>query len=231
MFSDSTIINFQLSFASLYVDDGHAMTRRITSVDIARHAGVSRTTVSFVLNQLPGVRPATRDRVLKAAQQLGYVPNSAARMLVSGRSNTLGLVISRLDLLQVDAFIPRLLYGIERVCNRSGYKLLVDAVDENSDTNAYLDLAQGKRIDGLIVLNPRADDRGLAQLIEKGFPLVIVGSIGHPKENAVSTDFFAGGRLATEHLISLGHRQIAHISFAALSYVDEKARFMGYREH
>jgi LacI family transcriptional regulator len=206
------------------------MTRRITSIDIARHAGVSRTTVSFVLNHAPGVRQATRDRVLRAAAKLGYVPNSAARMLVSGRSNTLGLLISRLDLLQVDAFIPRLLYGIERICNDFGYKLLVDAVDEDSNTNAYLDLAHGKRIDGLIVLNPRADDRGLVQLIEKGFPLVIVGSIGHPKENSVSTDFLRGGRLATDHLVSLGHRRIAHISFAPLSYVDERARYWGYRE-
>lgn len=206
------------------------MTRRITSIDIARHAGVSRTTVSFVLNQVPGVRPATRERVLSAARKLGYVPNSAARMLVSGRNHTLGLVISRLDLLQVDGFIPRLLYGIERVCNRAGYKLLVDAVDDGSDTNAYLDLAHGKRIDGLIVLNPRADDRGLVQLVDKGFPLVIVGSIGHPKENSVSTDFLTGGRLATDHLVSLGHRRIAHISFASLSYVDERARYWGYRE-
>jgi DNA-binding LacI/PurR family transcriptional regulator len=206
------------------------MTRRITSVDIARHAGVSRTTVSFVLNQVPGVLPATRDKVLKAAQKLGYVPNSAARMLVSGRNNTLGLVISRPDLLLVDAFIPRLLYGIERVCNDCGYKLLVDAVDEASNTNPYLDLAHGKRIDGLIVLNPRTDDRGLIQLIDKGFPLVIIGSTGHPKENSITVDLLPAGRAATNHLLALGHRRIAHISFAPLSYLGARARYRGYRE-
>jgi len=70
------------------------MTPRVTSTDIARHAGVSRTTVSFVLNQIAGVSSKTRDRVLMTARKLGYVPNSAARMLVSGRSHTLGLVIS-----------------------------------------------------------------------------------------------------------------------------------------
>ena len=208
----------------------HQMTRRVTSIDIARHAGVSRTTVSFVLNQVPGVRQKTRDRVLRSAQKLGYVPNSAARMLVSGRSSTLGLVISSPDLLQVDAFIPRLLYGIERVCNSTGYKLLIEAVEDATNPNAYLDLAHGKRIDGLIVHNPRADDRGLVQLIEKGFPVVIIGSVGHPKENSVGTDLLTGGRVATNHLVSLGHRRIAHISFAPLSYLAAEARFRGYRE-
>jgi LacI family transcriptional regulator len=151
-------------------------------------------------------------------------------MLVSGRSHTLGLVISRPELLLVDAFIPRLLYGIERVCNSSGYKLLVEAVEEAPNPNAYLSLAQGKRIDALMVLNPQVNDRGLVQLIEKRFPVIIFGSIGHPKENSVSTDDLGAGRLATNHLISLGHRRIAHISFAPLSYLAAKSRFEGYRQ-
>jgi DNA-binding LacI/PurR family transcriptional regulator len=206
------------------------MTPRITSTDIARHAGVSRTTVSFVLNQIAGVNPKTRDRVLMTARKLGYVPNSAARMLVSGRSHTLGLVISRPDLLLVDAFIPRLIYGIGRICNSSGYKLLVEAVEDRSDPSAYLDLARSKRIDALMVLNPQATDKGLVKLIEMRFPVIIFGSIRHPKENSVNTDDIGAGREATAHLISLGHRHIAHISYAPLSYLAADARFQGYRQ-
>jgi Bacterial regulatory proteins, lacI family len=82
------------------------MMRRVTSNDIARAAGVSRTTVSFVLNEKRGtnIRAETKARVLEAAKALGYVPNSAARMLVSGRSRTLGLVLAHGDLMSVDAF-------------------------------------------------------------------------------------------------------------------------------
>ncbi len=82
--------------------------RRVTTHDIAREAGVSRTTVSHVLNDQPGINlsPKTKERVLATARKLGYVPNSAAQMLVTGRSRCIGLVFSRPDLLAVDAFVP-----------------------------------------------------------------------------------------------------------------------------
>jgi DNA-binding LacI/PurR family transcriptional regulator len=223
--STQTWLSFDTRYSILL-----SMTPRVTSTDIARHAGVSRTTVSFVLNQIAGVSSKTRDRVLMTARKLGYVPNSAARMLVSGRSHTLGLVISRADLLLVDAFIPRLIYGIGRVCNSSGYKLLVEAVEDRSDPSAYLDLARSKRIDALMVLNPQVTDKGLVKLIEMRFPVIIFGSIRHPKENSVNTDDLGAGREATAHLISLGHRHIAHISYASLSYLAADARFQGYHK-
>src|ERR1700732_3737917 len=110
------------------------MTRRITSCDIARAAGVSQTTVSFVLNNTEGtsIRAKTKARVLSAAEALGYVPNSAARTLVSGRTRTLGLVLARAELIKMHAFAPSLMFGISRVCNSHGYKLLVDAVEPGS---------------------------------------------------------------------------------------------------
>src|ERR1700757_169072 len=98
------------------------MMRRVTTHDIAREAGVSRTTVSHVLNNHPGIalRPETRERVLTTARELGYVPNSAAQMLVTGRSNTVGLILSRPDLISVDAFVPAMLYGLNEVCRAQG---------------------------------------------------------------------------------------------------------------
>ena len=100
------------------------MTQRITSSDIARAAGVSQTTVSFVLNKTAGtsISAKTKALVLSAAEVLGYVPNSAARALGSGRTRTLGLVLARGDLMSLDAFAPPLMFGISRVCNQHGYK-------------------------------------------------------------------------------------------------------------
>src|ERR1700758_4928722 len=122
------------------------MTHRPTSQDIARAAGVSRTTVSLVLNgkENTGISVQTQARVLETAARLGYVPNSAARMLVSGRTRTLGLVLARGDLMSFDAFAPPLMFGISRVCNLHGYKLLIEAVEPSSKRDAYFHLTRSK---------------------------------------------------------------------------------------
>lgn len=98
--------------------------RRVTSQEVAKRAGVSRTTVSFVLNDVPGsnISAETRRRVLRAAEELGYVPNAAARSLVSGQTLTIGLIISHAEHLQVDAFIPQLLYSISYTSHQHGYR-------------------------------------------------------------------------------------------------------------
>src|SRR6202047_4306352 len=111
------------------------MTQRVTTNDIAREAGVSRTTVSHVLNNHPGIvlSPKTRKRVLATARKLGYVPNSAAQMLVTGRSRTVGLILSRPDLISVDAFVPSMIYGLNEVFRGRGYRLLMDSIYDPSD--------------------------------------------------------------------------------------------------
>jgi DNA-binding LacI/PurR family transcriptional regulator len=207
------------------------MMRRVTSNDIAQAAGVSRTTVSFVLNEKKGtnIRAETKARVLEAAKALGYVPNSAARMLVSGRSRTLGLVLAHGDLMSVDAFAPPLMFGIGRVCNSRGYKLLVEAVEAGSRRNAYLDLAKSKSIDALIVLNSNSEDDGLVRLIESQFPVVLFGSIGHPNENSIRPNTGRAVERVTRHLIDLGHHRIAHIAYAPLHYIGARERLRAFR--
>ena len=182
------------------------MKRRVTTHDIAREAGVSRTTVSHVLNKQPDValNPKTRERVLATARKLGYVPNSAAQMLVTGRSRTVGLVLSRPDLISVDAFVPSMIYGLNEVCRVRGYRLLMDSIHDPSDPDSYLELAKSKRIDGLIVINPRKNDAALRKVIESKFPLVVFGSSGHPQENSIGTKDGQASCGATHHLISLG---------------------------
>jgi len=208
------------------------MTQRVTTYDIAREAGVSRTTVSHILNNHPGITisPKTRERVLATARRLGYVPNSAAQMLVTGRSQTIGLILSRPDLVAIDAFVPTAIFGLNEACRAHGYRLLIEAIRDPESEDSYLDLAKSKRIDGLIVINPRRGDRGLRKAIESKFPVLIFGSSGHPHENAIGTEDAQASCLAAEHLLSLGHRRIAHISYAPLVYLPANRRFEGYRK-
>ena len=115
------------------------MARLITTHDIAREAGVSRTTVSYVLSDRPGisVSPKTRKRVLATARRLRYVPNSAAEMLVTGRSRSIGLVLSRPELISEDGFIPIMAYGLNEVCKERGYRLLMEAVHDPPGVDDY----------------------------------------------------------------------------------------------
>jgi DNA-binding LacI/PurR family transcriptional regulator len=207
------------------------MKGRVNSHDIAREAGVARSTVSLGLTNNPKIQipEATRNRILAAARKLGYVPNSAAQMLVSGRSRTVGLILSRPDLMAVDAFVPRMVFGINEGCRARGYRLLMETVEDPSNGEAYLELAKSKRIDGLIIINPRKGDGGLVKLIESKFPVLVFGSSGHPQENAVSTQDGEASCRATEHLVALGHERIAHISYAPLVYLPARKRMEGYR--
>lgn len=202
-----------------------------TSSDIAKAAGVSRTTVSLVLNakEATGISEQTRARVLATAASLGYVPNSAARMLVSGRSRTLGLILAHGDLMTFDAYAPPLMFGINRVCNSRGYKLLVDAVEGRRRRNGYLDLARSKSIDALIVLNCSEEDQDLRNLIDSGFPVILLGSIGHPHENAVLSGAEKASEHATRHLVNLGHRRVAHITYAPANYLGALDRCRAYQ--
>ncbi len=204
--------------------------QKVTSFDVAKRAGVSRATVSMVLNQSTAVTISdeTRARVLKAALELRYTPNSAARMLVRGSTDTIGLMVSDPDILKVDGFVPQLLYGISRAVQRQRYRVLLEAVHATEDPNAYLELVQGRRIDGLIVLNPQTDASQLYALIDSHFPLVLLGSLRHPQEYSVNFSTRAAIQQAIAHLVALGHRRIAHITFSPAGSVATDARLGAY---
>jgi DNA-binding LacI/PurR family transcriptional regulator len=207
------------------------MIRRITTFDIAREAGVSRTTVSHILNEQPGVHLSakTKARVLATARRLGYVPNSAAQMLVTGRSQSIGLVFPRGDLLTIDAFIPMMIRGLNEVCRARGYRLVMEVLREPGDDQAYLKLANSKRVDSLIIINPRRGDRALEIVLKTKFPVLVAGTSEGSGKNTIAIQEGAASRRATNHLISLGHRRIAHISHASLDYVSALRRLQGYR--
>lgn len=193
------------------------MTRtRVTSHDVARAAGVSRTTVSIVLNRSNSVviGEDTRRRVEAVAADLGYRPNSAARMLKSGVTETVGLVVTESRSLSVDGYIPLLFNGVGSVLRRKGYHLLLETLSRKPGKNPYTDLVESRRIDGLLLLSPRRDDAALVELIEADYPIVLLGSIGHAKEVSVDTPSTDGLRAAVDHVVGLGHRRVGTVSFS-----------------
>jgi LacI family transcriptional regulator len=204
---------------------------RVTSGQVAERAGVSRTAVSFVLNGLDTnkVSDATRRRVLAVAAELGYVPNAAARALVSGKTATIGLVVSQADHIRVDAFVPQTLHSLARICSAFGYRLLVETSDPGQPTYEYDQLVDAKQIDGLVVLNPDPTDVRLRRLIDDGYPLVMIGGHPHPSASAVWVDSVAAMDTATTHLIDHGHDQIAFIHYRHIPQYSIGGRFGGYR--
>ena len=207
--------------------------KRPTSFEVAKLAGVSRTTVSFVLNKdsKMSVSAATRQRVLEAARELGYVPDVAGRNLASGRTHTLGLFICHAEHLRVDAFIPQALHGIHQASQEHGFRVIVEAVEDPGRPDAYTDLVRAKQVDGLVVLNPRKDDEQLQALILEDYPLVILGASELAQAFTISTDDNSiAARQATAHLTALGHTRIAHITYGGLEYQGVDERFQGYRQ-
>src|SRR5574337_107777 len=135
-------------------------SKRVTSVDVAKKAGVSRTTVSFVLNNVPGVSISlpTRQRVLDAAKSLNYHPAVAGRKLASGKSNTLGLVLRQNpEPVFADAFLLQVVLGVEAAAAQQGFHVLLKPV-EPDDHHGYTRLIHENYVDGILVSGPREDD-------------------------------------------------------------------------
>jgi LacI family transcriptional regulator len=176
-----------------------------TISEVARQAGVGVATVSRVLNGSPAVREETRRRVLDAIEDLGYAPNPAARALSTGRTQSIGVVapfFTRPSVMQR-------LRGVSHVLAGAGYQLvLFDVERPGQDWESFRTLPGG--LDGLISISLCPPEADLGRFEAAGMPVVLVD---HPDQRlpAVFTDDVAGGRLATEHLLALGHRRIAFL--------------------
>ena len=191
---------------------------------------MSRTTVSFVLNgREAGIPNETRERVLRVAAELGYVPSAAARSLASGQTRTLGMVVCHARHLLTDAFLPQAVYGLTQIAKHRGYRVLVEPLEDVSSPHAYRALVQAKQIDGLLVLNPRADDRQLPELIADGYPVVTIGQPPGGHGAHLDVDNVTAARRATQHLLGLGHRSIAHIGYGSPRFTTVAERLSGYR--
>ncbi|MEO1289856.1 MAG: LacI family DNA-binding transcriptional regulator, partial [Chloroflexota bacterium] len=193
--------------------------KRVTSKMVAKQAGVSQTTVSFVLNKVEGqnISPETTERVIQAARDLGYVPDATARMLARGVSDNVALVLTRPhEAVLSDEFVSYIMTGIAKVLRKEPYRILVEFIDEDMQGQTYFNLAQGKEAVGLIVIpyNPSARDiETMKTLSEEGFPITTLGKL-HDTINSVSTADEQGIQDALVHLYDLGHRSIGVISYA-----------------
>ena len=179
--------------------------RSITTHDVAREAGVSQATVSLVLGGNPRARvaAATRERVLKAAELLGYRPNMAARSLVRGRSYALGVVVPDLS----NPFYLDVVTGVQRVAAEAGYAVLPGDTRETTPAR-HLEALRARQVDGVVI-----DSLGAATLPESALDGLKVVVVDEPSERwpGVASDALAAGRAAAEHLLSLGHRRLAFI--------------------
>ncbi len=181
--------------------------------DVAREAGVSKSAVSFALNDRPGVAPETRRRILEVADRLGWTPSPRARALAVSRALAVGLVVARPpEIFRADAFFPAFISGLETVLSEHGHALLL-MVAEHDDDQTYRTLAREGRVDGVLVTDLRVNDPRPALLAELGLPSVVVappqpdGSV-----DTIGVDDAPGIRAVVEHLLGLGHTRIAHVS-------------------
>ena len=207
--------------------------KRVTSQDVADLAGVSRTTVSLVLNDVEGIHisPETRQKVRNAAEQLGYIPNATAQALATQRARAIGLVMTRSPHhIASDTFLPQILGGLLEVVKQNKLRLLIESVEAEHQDRVYLELARAKHIDGMILLTPRIDDTGLKRLEEVEVPSVLMGKLDDSNLYSVDVDNRLAARQATQYLIELGHTKIACISNARPSYTAAPDRVLGYKD-
>lgn len=188
--------------------------RKPTIEDVARLANVSNGAVSFALNGKPGVSERTRARILAAAEELGWSANSTARALSSSRAFAVGLVVAREpELLGSDPFFAPFIAGVESVLAPRGQALVLQVVREGDDeVRSYRRLAAAARVDGVFLTDLHVGDTRPALLGELGLAGVAVGRPrGECPLASVALDDRAGIAAAVRHLVSLGHRRIAHV--------------------
>jgi DNA-binding LacI/PurR family transcriptional regulator len=199
---------------------------RVVMSDVGRLAGVSHQTVSRVINGRPHVRPETRRRVVEAMQQLGYQPNSLARALATGRSNTLGVVSFDTTLYGPAST----LHGIERAARQAGYFIIFASLNV-LDRASVIDAVEGlvrRGVDGVLAIAPHQDAVDALLHVPSELPLVAVEAGHEAPVPTVAVDQFAGGVIATRHLLDLGHETVWHIA-GPEAFTEGQQRLGGWR--
>jgi len=205
----------------------------VTIYDVAKKAGVGIGTVSRVLNHSPYVRQSTRERVEAAMHDLNYHPNSIAQRMAFGKTLTIGVIT---PFFTRPAFVERL-RGIEASVAESAYDLIVFNVETPAKRDAYFrSVPLSQRVDGLIVISLPPTDADVKRFRQADIPTVLVDT-SHPELSQIVVDDVAGGRMATQHLIQLGHRRIAYLSdplndplISPFRFTSSLYRYQGYRQ-
>ena len=193
--------------------------------DVAERAGVSHQTVSRVINDHPNVSKGTRERVEAAIAELGYRRNTAARSLVTRRSQTIGVLASELA-----QYGPaNTLLGVEQAAKDAGYFVSIAALRAVS-REAILDAVRhflDQSVDGIVVIVPHSETLLALAEVNPGVPVVAVGSLGGASVGGAMVDQRRGAELAVRHLIEQGHRRIGHVA-GPQDWIDGVARAEGW---
>lgn len=204
---------------------------RVTMKDIARETGTSVPTVSLILSGKPfRVSEETRQKVLKAAEDMHYVRNRAASDLRMGVNNTIGLIVPDIS----NDFYSTFAKGVERECRERGWGVILNNSDNQpTREREYIELMYGKNVEGIILASAAGDESqetdNMNVLSKRGIPYVMLDFSGEGNADVVTGDHLAGGRTATEYLIRLGHKRIACIT--GPQYLEgSRSRLEGYRQ-
>ena len=181
-----------------------------TIYEVARAAGVSTATVSRALNGSAQVADRTKHRITEAIAALGYQPNHVARSLVLKATHTIAVMLPDIT----NPFFPALVKGVQLAADEEGYAvLLAHTGGDTAKEEAYFQVLRGQQVDGVLLVGLVSAPESLKGLVGRGLPVVMLDRpVDLPGSATVRVDHKAGGRIATEHLLELGHRRIAHIA-------------------
>jgi LacI family transcriptional regulator len=208
------------------MQDDEKKTTTPTIIDVARESGVSYSTVSRALNGYEFVKPSTREKVLEAAQKLGYVPNQQARSLAGGRSNLIGILVPTLD----NSYIGEVIRGIDEELAKSNYNLILYTTHRHSGKEStYVATIMNGAADGVLLIAPLISTAYLDALHQQHFPYVLIDqSDTSEKSPIINATNWQGAYDATQYLIELGHRRIGFIT-GLMELAGATARLEAYR--
>ena len=178
----------------------------VTMADVAERAGVSRALVSIVFRDVPGASPATRERVMQAAEELSYRPDQRARLLGSNRSRTVGVTFGLHQ-----EFHAEIVEGLYRAVEGTGYDLVLGAVAPSRTERRAVQSLLDFRCEALVLIGTTLPRAALEELAERAPVVVMARALRSRTIDVVRSDDVAGARLAVEHLIDLGHLDIVHV--------------------
>ncbi|WNM33605.1 LacI family DNA-binding transcriptional regulator [Streptomyces sp. Li-HN-5-11] len=202
-----------------------------TLEEVATRAGVGRGTVSRVINNAAGVKESTRRTVQRAIEELGYVPNLAARSLAGRRADAVTLVMTEPDWRQfAEPFFSEIVSSLGDALSDTGMQLMLTLVRSDAERQRFLEYARGGRVDGVLLMSVHAGDPLPDMLAEARLPTVLLGRrSGDEYVSYVDVDNVGGARSAVSHLLERGRRAIATITGPADMYVTQ-CRLRGYQE-
>ncbi len=200
--------------------------RRVTIKDIAREAGVSLATVSRALNDKPDISDGTKARIHALAQEMGYVPSAIARSLVTQRTRTIGLAVRTISDLWVAEIVP----AIESVAREANYEVFLSCHYATAKLEKrVVETFRNRQVDGIIIVSSIASDEYRSLQTEWNVPIVLIAPLLDTTHYyTVRADGVKGARLATDHLIALGHRRIGYIGVPSWVACGQR-RLDGYR--